>query len=69
MERTDKITHDRIELRSEKVQKLIGEVPTCWVRWGIAILAFIFTALIAAVCLLPYPYSEGETIIQHLLAG
>ncbi len=65
--KTDKPTHDRIELRSEKVRQLIGEIPPSLVRWGIAIIAIVFIALIAAVCLLPYPYSDGESILRHLL--
>ena len=51
-------THDKIELRSEKVCKLIGEIPPSLVRWGAAIIAFVFLA---------YPYSPGETILHHLL--
>lgn len=58
---------DKIELRSEKVRKLIGEIPPSLVRWGTAIIALIVVALLAAVCLLPYPYSDGESIIEHLL--
>ena len=46
-------THDKIELRSEKVRKLIGEIPPSLVRWGTAIIAIVFLALLAAVCLLP----------------
>ena len=56
-------THDRIELRSEKVRKLIGEIPPSLVRWGTAIIAIVFSALLAAVCLLPYPYSNRESIL------
>lgn len=63
----EKNTHDKIELRSEKVRQLIGEIPPSLVRWGIAIIAIVFIALCTAVCLLPYPYSNGETILQHLL--
>lgn len=63
----DKTTHDKIELRSEKVRQLIGEIPPSLVRWGIAIIAIVFIALIAAVCLLPYPYSNGESILRHIL--
>lgn len=57
----------QIELRSEKVRKLIGEIPPSLVRWGTAIIAIVFIALLAAVCLLPYPYSNGESIIRHIL--
>ncbi len=60
-------THDRIELRSEKVRKLIGEIPPSLVRWGTAIIAIVFSALLAAVCLLPYPYSNGESILRHFI--
>ena len=60
-------THDKIELRSEKVRKLIGEIPQSLVRWGTAIIAIVFIALLAAVCLLPYPYSNGESILRHFI--
>lgn len=57
---------DRIELRSEKVRKLIGTIPPTLVYSGIAIITIIFVMLILAVLLIPYPYGAGETIFQHL---
>lgn len=63
---TDNNTLDKIELRSEKVRKLLGEIPPSLVRWGLVIMFAIFVALLAVVCLLPYPYSNGESIIEHL---
>lgn len=63
----NKTTHDKIELRSENVRQLIGEIPPSLVRWGIAIIVIVFIAIIAAVCLLPYPYSNGESILRHIL--
>lgn len=60
-------THDRIELRSQKARHLIGEIPPSLVRWGTALIAIIFVALIAALCLIPYPYSNGESILRHFL--
>ncbi len=62
-----KETHDRIELRSEKVRKLIGEIPPSLVRWGFAIIAIVFLGLMAAMCLIPYPYSDGESILRHII--
>lgn len=59
--------NEKIELRSEKVRQLIGQIPPSLVRWGIAIIAIVFIALIAAVCLLPYPYSNGESILRHFI--
>lgn len=64
---TSNNTHDKIELRSEKVRKLIGEIPPSLVRWGTVIIAIVFLSLLAAVCLLPYPYSHGESILQHFI--
>lgn len=63
----EKETHDRIELRSEKVRKLIGEIPPSLVRWGFAIIVIVFLGLVAAMCLLPYPYSDGESILRHII--
>lgn len=63
---TNNNTLDKIELRSEKVRKLLGEIPQSLVRWGMIIMLVIFIALLAVVCLLPYPYSNGESIIEHI---
>ncbi len=60
-------TNDKIELRSEKVRKLIGDIPPILVQWGIVIIILIFIALIVAIIFIPYPYSNGETILQHIL--
>ena len=57
---------DNIETRSEKVRKLLGEKPSRIIRWGTVVITVIFILLIAAVLLLPYPYSNGETILKHL---
>lgn len=66
----DKTTHNdnKIELRSEKVRKLIGEIPSSLERWATVIIVIIFLGLLAAVCFLPYPYSNGESILEHILA-
>ena len=57
----------QIELRSEKVKKLLGEIPPALVRWGTIIIIVIFVSLLLVVCFMPYPYSKGESIIQHIL--
>ena len=55
------------ELRSEKVRALLGERPPLAVRWGTGIIAFIFAVIIAVICTLPYPYSDGESILEHFM--
>ena len=55
-----------IELRSEKVRNLLGEIPPALVRWGTAIIVAIFLTLLLVVCFVPYPHSQGESILQHL---
>ena len=61
-----KISND-IELRSEKVRDLLGEIPPALVRWGTVIIVAIFLALLLVVCFVPYPYSNGESILQHII--
>lgn len=55
------------ELRSEKVRKILGEVPPSLLRWGSVILVAIFLILLLIICFVPYPHSYGESILQHLL--
>lgn len=58
---------ENMELRSEKVRNILGEIPSSLMRWGILIIALICIALLLVVCLVPYPYSNGESILSHLL--
>lgn len=39
---------DRIELRSEKVRNIIGQIPPFLIRWGNTLLLVIFLLLSAA---------------------
>ena len=55
-----------LELHSEKVRNLLGEIPPALVRWGTVIIVAIFLILLLVVCFVPYPHSQGESIFQHL---
>ncbi|MBJ2198691.1 MAG: hypothetical protein JFR40_12565 [Muribaculaceae bacterium] len=55
-----------VSLRSEKTRKLLGDIPKSLINWGVALTAFFFIALILALCLIPYPYSEGESLLAHI---
>ena len=55
-----------IELQLEKVCNLLGEIPPALVRWGTVIIVAIFLILLLVVCFMPYPHSQGESILQHL---
>ncbi len=56
-----------IELRSEKVRRILGDIPQSLVMWGTGIIIFIFLTLLIVVCFVPYPHSEGESIMRHIL--
>lgn len=56
-----------MELRSKKVRNLLGEIPPALVRWGTVIIVAIFLILLLVVCFMPYPHSQGESILQHIL--
>lgn len=50
---------EKIELRSEKVRHLIGEIPPGIVRYGILIITLIVAGLMAGAYFIPYPESVG----------
>lgn len=56
-----------IELLSEKVRNMLGEIPYVLVRCGTVIIVAIFLALLLVICFMPYPHFQGESILQHLL--
>lgn len=55
-----------IELQSEKVRNIIGDIPNGLLYWGITVIVTIIVLLIAVVLCVPYPYSNGESIFQHI---
>ena len=68
MKEKNKDTPNKIELRSEKVRKLIGEVPISLVRWSTAIIIIIFFVLICALVFIPSPYGEpDESIFKYII--
>lgn len=60
-------TQSHIELRSEKVRNIIGEIPPVLVRCGIVIIVVIFAVLLAIVLCVKYPYGDGKTILEHII--
>lgn len=62
-----KKSSEEIELRSEKVRNLLGEIPSSLIRWGIVIIVSVFLILLLVVCFVPYPYSNGESILQYII--
>ena len=53
MKKKADLEKDRIELRSEKVRSMIGEMPSFLIRWGNTILVIIFV-LLALIAWLVY---------------
>ncbi len=48
---------DKIELRSEKVRKIIGDIPSGFIRYGISIIACLLIILFLICYFIPF---EGE---------
>lgn len=46
---------ENIELRSEQVRKIIGQIPPMLIRSGISIIGMIIALLLAAAAFVPYP--------------
>ena len=53
---------DKIELRSEKVRHIIGEIPSGIVRYGITIITIVLLVLLVGAYFIPYP----ETISARI---
>ena len=52
----------KIELRSEKVRHIIGEIPSGIVRYGITIITIVILGLLVGAYFIPYP----ETISARI---
>ena len=46
---------DKIELRSEKIRHIIGEIPSGIVRYGITIITIVLLVLLVGAYFIPYP--------------
>ena len=53
---------NKIELRSEKVRHIIGEIPSRIVRYGITIITIVILGLLTGAYFIPYP----ETISARI---
>lgn len=53
---------DRIELRSEKVRQIIGEIPSGIVRYSIMIITVVVLGIFVGAYFIPYPESINATI-------
>ena len=53
---------DKIELRSEKVRHIIGEIPSGIVRYGITIITIVILVLLVGAYFIPYPETISAKI-------
>jgi hypothetical protein len=53
---------DKIELRSEKVRHIIGEIPLRIVRYGITIITIVILGLLVGAYFIPYPETISAKI-------
>ena len=56
---------DKIELRSEKVRKIIGDMPSGFIRHGISIITCIIIFLFVTCYFIPY--KTGQNIIEYIM--
>lgn len=56
------MAEDKIELRSEKVRHIIGEIPSGIVRYGIMTITIVILGLLAGAYFIPYPETITEKI-------
>ncbi|MDE6448226.1 MAG: hypothetical protein K2L35_07895 [Muribaculaceae bacterium] len=56
-----------IELRDEKPPRTIGAIPRWLMCWNLIVTLLFMIGLLLAMTLIAYPYSHGESILEHLL--
>jgi len=54
---------EQIELRSEKIRNIIGQIPPQIIRYGISVLFIVFVLLLTLSYFFKYTYSINTTII------
>ena len=55
---------DKIELRSEEFQEVLGSVPPWILRWGITVLAIVVVILLIGSAIVKYPDGRIQ-ILRH----
>lgn len=53
---------DNIELRSDKVRSIIGQIPPLIIRSGISVILLVIIALLIGSCYFKYPYTITTTV-------
>ena len=63
----DRKTPKNIELRSEKVRSIVGQVPPALVRYGSLLVLLVLLILLGIAHMLPYrQIVEGEAIVRSI---
>lgn len=55
-----------IELRSEKMQKIINAAPKKIIYWGVIIVILIIAAILITFFTIPHPSGSGESFFHYL---
>ena len=58
---------NKIELRSEKVRHIIGEIPSRIVRYGITIIPIVILGLLIGAYFIPYPETISAKV--HMISA
>ncbi|PKP11214.1 MAG: hypothetical protein CVU08_12645 [Bacteroidetes bacterium HGW-Bacteroidetes-3] len=53
---------DNIELRSDKVRSIIGQIPPLIIRSGISVILLVIIVLLIGSCYFKYPYTITTTV-------
>lgn len=56
------------EIHSEKMRELISNTPKLISIVGNVVIFTITVAILTVVYFVPYPYSEGESILCHIIS-
>lgn len=57
----------KVELRSEKVRRIVREMPKSLYWWSVGILFIILLIIVFILCTMPFPFSDGKAMMHGLL--
>lgn len=55
------------DLRSPRMRRLLDRIPGHLAAWLVLLSLLMAGAIALVAALVPYPYSGGESILQHVL--
>lgn len=66
LSKSSHVCYERVELRSEKVRNIIGQVPPVLLRCGITVIALVLSLMVGISAVIPYqPFIDIDIVVTQ----